>query len=121
MNFRKLLALVILTTVFTAAAFLMDARAESDIFPVPLAIEPNVSFWAKIYTEYSSNRGVIHDSRKLNIIYGVIELVDPDRYGGRKINKNRIKKAKKKYKAILAKLMRGEAPVGPVEQKVAEL
>ncbi len=47
--------------------------------------------------------------------------MDPDSFGGRKTNKNRIKKAKKKYKAILAKLMRGEAPVGPVEQKVAGL
>ena len=118
---RKLLPLVVLTTVITAAVFFMDARAESDIFPVPSVIEPNVSFWTKIYTEYSSNRGVLHDSRKLNIIYGVIELVDPDRFGGRKTNKNRVKKAKKKYKAILAKLMRGEAPVGPVEQKVAGL
>ena len=120
-NFRKLLSFVILTTVFAVAVLFMDARAESDIFPVPSVIEPNVSFWKKIYTEYSSNRGVIHDSRKLNIIYGVIELVDPDRFGGRKTNKNRIKKTKKKYKAILAKLMRGEAPVGPVEQNVAEL
>ena len=120
-NFRKLSALVILTTVFTAAVLFKDARAESDIFPVPSVIEPNVSFWTKIYTEYPSNRGVIHDSRRLNIIYGVIGLVDPDRFGGRKTNKNRIKKAKKKYKAILAKLMRGEAPVGPLEQKVAGL
>lgn len=120
-NFRKLLPLVILTTIFTAAVFFRDARAESDIFPVPSVIEPNVAFWTKIYTEYSSNRGVIHDSRKLNIIYGTLELVDPDSFGGRKSNKNRIKKAKKKYKAILAKLMRGEAPVGPVEQKVAGL
>ena len=84
-------------------------------------IQPNVAFWTKIYTEYSTNHGVLHDSRNLNIIYGVIELVDPDRYGGRKTNKKRIKKAKKKYKAILAKLMRGEAPVGPVENQVAGL
>jgi len=120
-NFRKLLQLVILTTVFAAAVFFMDARAESDTFPVPSVIEPNVSFWTKIYTEYSTHHGVLHDSRKLNIVYGVIELMNPDAYGGRKTNKKRIKKAKKKYKVILAKLMRGEAPAGPLEQKVAKL
>jgi membrane-bound lytic murein transglycosylase D len=52
-------------------------------------------------------------------IYGVIKLVDPDRHGGRKINKRRIKKAKKLYRGILRKLMRGEVPSGPVEQLVA--
>jgi len=116
-----LFPIVFLTVIFSAAGFHSDARAESDTFPVPSVIEPNVAFWTRIYTEYSSDHGVLHDSRKLNIIYGVVELVDPDRYGGRKTNKNRIKKAKKKYKAILSKLMRGEAPVGPVEQKVAGL
>ena len=120
-NYKRLFPIFILTIILVSAFFGPDARAESDTFPVPSVIEPNVSFWTKIYTEYSSNHGVIHDSRKLNLIYGVIELVDPDRFGGRKTNKNRIKKAKKKYKAILAKLMRGEAPGGPVEQQVAEL
>ena len=118
---NRLFPIVILTAILTAAVFCSDARAEADTFPVPAVIQPNVSFWAKIYTEYPSNQGVLHDSRNLNIIYGVIELVDPDRYRGRKTNRKRIKKAKEKYKAILAKLMRGQAPGGPVEQQVAEL
>jgi membrane-bound lytic murein transglycosylase D len=121
LNPKRFFPIVFLTVIFSAAVFLANARAESDTFPVPSVIEPNVAFWTKIYTEYSSNHGVLHDSRKLNIIYGVIELVDPDRYGGRKTNKKRIKKAKKKYKAILARLMGGQAPVGPVERKLAGL
>ncbi len=121
LNDKRLFPIVILTAILTAAVFWSDAQAESDTFPVPSVIQPNVSFWTKIYTEYPSNHGVFHDSRKLNIIYGVIELMDPDLYGGRKTNKKRIKKAKKRYKAILAKLMRGQAPVGPVEQQVAGL
>jgi len=121
LNDKRLFPIVILTAILTAAVFWSDAQAESDTFSVPSVIQPNVSFWTKIYTEYPSNHGVLHDSRKLNIIYGVIELMDPDLYGGRKTNKKRIKKAKKRYKAILAKLMRGQAPVGPVEQQVAGL
>ena len=121
LNSKRLFSIVILAAIFSAAVFLSDIRAESDTFPVPSVIEPNVDFWTQIYTEYSSDQGVLHDSRKLDIIYGVIELVNPDRYGGRKTNNRRIKKAKKKYRAILAKLMKGEAPVGPLEQKVARL
>ena len=56
----------------------------------------------------------------MNRIYGIIELADADRYDGRKINKQRIREAKKMYRRILGKLMRGKDPAGPVERKVAE-
>jgi LysM repeat protein len=118
---KRLFPIFLLTVFLIVAVIFSDARAESDTFPLPAVIQPNVAFWTKIYTEYPSDHGVLHDSRRLDIIYGVIELVDPDRHGGRKTNNKRIKKAKKKYKAILAKLMRGEAPAGPVEQQVAEM
>ena len=94
---------------------------EPDTFPVYDSIRPNVSFWIKIYTQYSTTQGVIHDKRNLGIIYDVIELKDRNRHGSRKINKARIKRAKKKYREILAKLAQGEAPNGPEEQRVAAL
>jgi len=98
-----------------------DTLIEPETFPVHDSIRPNVSFWKKIYTQYSTNQGVIHDKRNLGIIYDVIELKDPHRHGSRKINRERIKRVKKKYKRILVKLARGEAPDGPEEQRVAAL
>jgi len=111
----------VLSTVLVASTFCIDAKAESDPFPIYASIQPNVEFWKKIYSEYSSDQGVLHDNRNLDIIYGVIALENPDLPGGRKINRNRIKKAKKKYKSILAKLKRGESPAGMQEQHVADL
>jgi membrane-bound lytic murein transglycosylase D len=98
-----------------------DTTGESDSFPVYDSIRPNVSFWKKIYTQYSTTQGVIHDKRNLAIIYDVIELKDRNRHGSRKINRSRIKRVKRKYKAILAKLARGEAHSDPEEQRVAAL
>jgi membrane-bound lytic murein transglycosylase D len=98
-----------------------DTLMESDPFPLYDSVRPNVSFWKKIYTEYSTTQGVIHDKKNLAIIYEVIELKDRNRHGSRKINKARIKKVKNKYKRILAKLAQGEAPNGPEEQRVAAL
>jgi LysM repeat protein len=121
LNWKRMLAVVILTVALTGTSYGEDVGAESDIFPVYPCIQPNVAFWTKIYTEFSSDYGVIHDNRRLDIIYDVIRLEDPDWAGGRKINRQRIKKTKKKFKAILAKLMRGNPPAGPDEQKVAEL
>jgi len=98
-----------------------DTLMLPDIFPVYDSIRPNVSFWGKIYTQYSTTQGVIHDKRNLGIIYDVIELKDRNRHGSRKINQQRIKKAKNKYKQILAKLAQGKKPNGSQEQHVADL
>jgi membrane-bound lytic murein transglycosylase D len=98
-----------------------EARAESDLFPLYPYLQPNVSFWKNVYSQYSSKQGVIHDKHNLNIIYGIIELEYPDQPGGRKINQRRIKWAKRKYKIILKKLARGASPAGPEEQRVADL
>jgi len=113
--------LFILPVVLWAATAPIEVWAESDPFPQYECIQPNVAFWKKIYSEYSSDQGVVHDKQRLDIIYGVIALRNPDLPGGRKANQNRIKKAKNKYKAILAKLIRGEAPTGQLEQQVADL
>jgi membrane-bound lytic murein transglycosylase D len=98
-----------------------DTITETHTFPVYGSLRPNVSFWKKIYTQYSTTQGVIHDKRNLAIIYVVIELQDHNRHGSHKINRNRIKKAKKKYKLILAKLAQGKSPEGPEEMRVADL
>ena len=110
-------ALVLAGSIHAAA----DTIMESDSFPVYDSIRPNIAFWKKIYSEYSTAQGVIHDKQDLGIIYDVIELEDRDHYRSKKINRDRINASKKKYKLILTKLARGEAPVGSEEQRVADL
>ncbi len=116
--FLTILPVVLLLCSLPAGA---DAIMEPEPFPVYDSIRPNVSFWKKIYVQYSTTQGVIHDKKNLGIIYDVIELKDRNRHGSRKINQTRIKTAKKKYKLILAKLARGETPIRPEEQRVAAL
>jgi membrane-bound lytic murein transglycosylase D len=98
-----------------------DTGMGPDAFPIYDGIRPNISFWKKIYSEYSITQGVIHDSQNLDIIYDVIELKDRDLYDSTKINRDRVNAAKKKYKLILARLARGETPVGSEERRVADL
>jgi membrane-bound lytic murein transglycosylase D len=116
--FLTILPVVLLLCSLPAGA---DAIMEPEPFPVYDSIRPNVSFWKKIYAQYSTTQGVIHDKKNLGIIYDVIELKDRNRHGSRKINQTRIKTTKKKYKLILAKLARGETPIRPEEQRVAAL
>lgn len=121
LKWKRILPVLILMVVFSGTVCRSEVVDESDIFPFYPCIQPNVAFWTKIYTQYSSDQGLIHDSRHLDRIYGVISLVDPYRAGGQKINKKRINEAKKKYKAILTRLMQGKPPAGTEEQRVAEL
>ncbi len=76
----------------------------ADSFPQYDTIEANVEFWVKAYSKYTTRQAVVHDSRRLNIIYDVIELKPYDAYRARKINRQRMKKARAKYQKILEHL-----------------
>ena len=97
------------------------SESEADPFPVPQCIQANVNFWVNVYSEYHSGQGIIHDHKNLGIVYSVVEIVNQDRPGAGKINKARIKAAKKKVQTLLEKLARGGASSGPEEQRVANL
>jgi membrane-bound lytic murein transglycosylase D len=118
---KSLIFCFVVLALSTFPSISMKIRADTNPFPLYPCIQPNVTFWKNIYTQYSNNQGVIHDKRNLNIIYGIIEFEDSDLPGGRKINRERIKKAKRKFKKILKKLANGASPSGPEEQRVADL
>jgi len=104
-------------------AFWVPAALSSPATPFPEyeCIKPNVAFWKNVYTKYSTNQGVIHDSDNLSIIYEVIELEDRDRRGAARRNKNKIKQAKRKYEHILARLASGNKPASAEEKRVLAL
>ncbi len=43
-------------------------------FKTPRGMEKQVQFWIDVYTKYSSNQGVIHDSENVEVIYEVVQL-----------------------------------------------
>ena len=83
----------------------LDAFARNDaLFPMPAAIEHDVAFWKQIYTEVSTNEGLIHDDKNLAVVYQKVRLPEN---ASRKARRNYIKKIKKRYRNILHKLSRG--------------
>ncbi|MGD9041772.1 MAG: transglycosylase SLT domain-containing protein, partial [Desulfobacteraceae bacterium] len=93
----------------------------SELFPSYPSIEPNVLFWIEAYSNYSTAEGIIHDSNNLSIIYEVIELWPPEKHGSRKVNRKRIRNAKKKYKRILSKLAKNPATQDAEARRIAGL
>jgi membrane-bound lytic murein transglycosylase D len=102
--------------IFPAAAYGTDT-----LFPVYPCIKPNVRFWTKVYTQYSTRQGILHDSENLNVIYDVIELKSPNQYNARKINEKRINAAKRKYRSILKKLAQNPSVASDEARRIARL
>lgn len=46
----------------------------SALFPVSEAIQPQVDFWRRVFTEFSHHQVLIHDSWYVNVIFEVVDL-----------------------------------------------
>lgn len=80
------------------------AFASSDPFPMPDTIVPNVNFWTRVYSHYGSDQGIVHDSRHMDIVYEIIELIPYDVPGAGRVNRKRMKLAREKYEHLLKRL-----------------
>ena len=88
---------------------------------MPVGLEPQVEFWKKIYTQYSTKHAVIHDMDNPSIIYEVVYLGDQV-LSSRKRSK-KVRPKIQKYKKILSKLARVKDPsrLSSEEKRVADL
>lgn len=111
---------IILCSLLTSLSLATASRA-AEQFPVFDNITANVDFWTKVYTEYSTTQAIVHDSKDLNIIYAVIDLQPYENAFARKINRQRMKRAKKKYEHILKRLAADPNSGNPEYRRVAEL
>jgi membrane-bound lytic murein transglycosylase D len=90
----------------------------SDAFPRPAELEHDIAFWRRIYTQVSTDGGLIHDPVRLDVVYEQMEF--PDDLSARERSK-RIDAAKKKYSRILDRLASGADDLNEEEQRVLAL
>lgn len=99
----------------------LPATAGEELFPMPPSISANVTFWQNIYAKYTSKQGILHDRNNLAIVYTVIDFVDWGTPGSARINRELIKLARHRYKAILQHLGKGNKPRNDEERNVVAL
>ena len=79
-------------------------------FKVPQGMETQVKFWIDIYSKYTTDQGVLHDSEYIDLVYQTVDFSDisgdTSLTGTQKEKKkiNRVKDAKKSIIAMLKKL-----------------
>ena len=116
MSFRNLLNCLLLMSL--GLIFVAAAGAAESPFVRTAEIEPDIQFWTRVYTEVTTNGGLIHDERNLGIVYEVISF--PEGLTPSERSK-RVDAAKDKYQAILKRLASGNSTGSPDESRVRAL
>src|SRR5262245_41204368 len=100
---------------FVLFAALVAARAfAADPFVRPAELEPDIAFWTRIYTEVTTNGGLLHDERYLGVVYETIsfpECLSPELRG------RRVKAVKEQYQAILRRLAQNNGVAETADEK----
>jgi len=71
----------------------------------PPGLEPEIKFWRTVFSEVPSTRGLVHDDRHLNIVYGSVDIPKGASTATRKKAYN---KAYNHYRTILGALGAGQ-------------
>ena len=50
------------------------AAEAADPFAHPPELEPDVRFWIRVYTEVTTDQGLLHDDRNLGLVYEVLRF-----------------------------------------------
>ena len=88
-------------------------------FPRPAALEPDVAFWKRIYSEVGTDGGLLHDTHDLSIVYEVTKI--PNGLSTR-ARERHTESRKKHYKDILLRLASGRrSGLSSEEQRVLAL
>lgn len=94
------------------------ARAAAEHFVRPAELEPDIAFWRRVYTEVTTEGGLLHDPEDLSVVYEVMKF--PADLSPRQ-RTARIDAAKKRYARILERLASGASPLTAEEQRVRSL
>ncbi len=87
------------------SVMLLLALSAAAALPRPAGLEPEIRFWTRVFAEVPSQQALIHDNRRLDIIYARIDVPDSgDPAGKRRVSEQ----ARKKYEAILRTLAGGK-------------
>jgi len=90
--------------------------AQTPDLPRPAALEPDIQFWVRVYTEIDTRSGFIHDSRHLGAVYRVVRFREDI---SRRDRTRQLNQAYKEVRAVLAVLADGKrADLTAQEQQV---
>jgi membrane-bound lytic murein transglycosylase D len=94
------------------------ASAADTLLPRPPELEPDVQFWIRVYTQVSTNEGLIHDQHRLSVVYETMRF-DADTPSPERAR--RVDFERERIQGILKRLAHGEEPHDDDERRVRAL
>ena len=88
----------------------------SDAFAYPPELEPDVRFWIRVYTEVTTDQGLLHDDWYLGLVYEVLRFDPSDSPRQRE---RIVEQAKERYAALLRRFAAGDTEnLTPHERRI---
>jgi membrane-bound lytic murein transglycosylase D len=88
----------------------------SDAFAYPPELEPDVRFWIRVYTEVTTDQGLLHDDWYLGLVYEVLRFDPSDSPRQRE---HIVEQAKARYAALLRRFAAGDTEnLTPHERRI---
>jgi membrane-bound lytic murein transglycosylase D len=97
---------------------LTAAADEPEPFAHPPALEPDIRFWIRVYSEVTTEQGLLHDDWNLKLVYEVLRF-DPASSPGQR--ERRVAEAKAHYAALLRRFASGATSgLTPHEKRILD-
>jgi membrane-bound lytic murein transglycosylase D len=107
------LALVLLAPLLWCTPVRSDT---SDAFAYPTDLEPDVRFWIRVYTEVTTDQGLLHDDWYLGLVYEVLRFDPSD---SQRQREHIVEQAKERYAALLRRFAAGDTEnLTPHERRI---
>jgi membrane-bound lytic murein transglycosylase D len=96
-------------------------RAER--FPRPAVLEPQIQFWIKVYSQYTTSQMALHDAEELDIIYTVVDLPPGEDPAIVQVRRQILRETRERYEDALKCLASAKSPVelDPLALEVREI
>jgi len=95
------------------------ALANPDQMPRPAALEPDVEFWIRVYSQVDTNAGFLHDQYNLGVVYDTVRFAPDSSQSARE------REVDAHRAAIAAALRRiaaaPDSPLSPEDQRIRDL
>src|ERR1700722_15729471 len=93
-------------------------RVLDKLFPQPPALDRDVNFWIRVYTEIGTTAGFIHDQYNLGVVYETIQF-EPDLSARQR--ERLVQAARERTIAALKRIGTSSGPLSPEDQHIRDM
>lgn len=117
MKLRNLIATAWLA-LLAAGPLPTPAQAAEESIPFPAALQPDVDFWIRVYSEISTSEGFLHDEHDLSLVYRKLKF---ERDVTPRARRTAVDAEREKIEVMLRHLASGATDLSVEEQQIAAL